>query len=115
MPIKISRSAATTVTFSTPQEIIINHADDSIRLGDGTNLLSSTTVGAKVGLDVSVVRDPTTVAFTKPYDAITAAFPSATQEVYSSRVGGISGTVQEVITVNYVDATKEDITDISRV
>ena len=40
MPIKISRSSVTTVQFSTPQEIIISHLDDSIKIGDGTDFLS---------------------------------------------------------------------------
>ena len=40
-----------------PTEVIISHLDDSIRLGDGTNFLSSTTVGGKIGLDVSIIND----------------------------------------------------------
>ena len=52
--------------------------------------------------------------FTKPYDAITATYPSATQEVYQTRIGGIAGTVQETVTVNYVDATKEQILNVAR-
>jgi hypothetical protein len=35
-------------------EIIIDHADDSIRLGDGTDLVTTTTVGSNVGLDVYI-------------------------------------------------------------
>lgn len=42
MPIRISRASATTVKFSTPQEIIIDHANDSIKLGDGTTLVGVT-------------------------------------------------------------------------
>lgn len=53
--------------------------------------------------------------FTKPFDAITATYPSPTQEVYSSRIGGISGTIQEVATVNYTDATKEFLLNAFRV
>lgn len=52
--------------------------------------------------------------FTIPYDAITATYPSATQEVYQSRVGGIAGVVQETVTVNYTDATKEFILNLAR-
>lgn len=40
MPIKISRSSATTVQFSTPQEIVISHLDDSIKIGDGVDFLA---------------------------------------------------------------------------
>lgn len=33
---------------------IISHTSDSIKLGDGTNLITSTTIGPKQGLDVNV-------------------------------------------------------------
>lgn len=52
--------------------------------------------------------------FTKPFDAITALYPSDTQEIYESRVGGISGTVQETVTINYTDTTKSYITNVAR-
>lgn len=57
MPIRISRAAAANVKFSTPQEIVISHTDDSIRLGDGTSLITATTIGPDVGLDVNVIND----------------------------------------------------------
>lgn len=38
-------------------EVIITHTDDSIRLGDGTNFFTSTVVGPKTGLDVSVINE----------------------------------------------------------
>lgn len=44
--------------------------------------------------------------FTLPFDAITATYPSSTSEVYQSRVGGIGGSVQQTLTLNYVDSTK---------
>lgn len=37
------------------EAITISAATDSIRLGDGTNLTTTTTVGSKVGLDVNVI------------------------------------------------------------
>lgn len=52
--------------------------------------------------------------FTKPFDAITATYPSPTQEVYQSRVGGIAGVVQETLTINYVDAAKDLIVNVAR-
>lgn len=36
-------------------EVVISHLDDSIRIGDGANLVTATTVGSDVGLDVNVV------------------------------------------------------------
>lgn len=38
-------------------DINISHVDDSIRLGDGTKLVTATTVGSNVGLDVNVLND----------------------------------------------------------
>ena len=42
-----------------PVEVIIDHTSDSIRLGDGTSLVTTTVDGSKVGLDVNVVNSPT--------------------------------------------------------
>lgn len=42
-----------------PIEVIIDHTTDSIRLGDGTSLVTTTTEGSKVGLDVNIVNAPT--------------------------------------------------------
>jgi hypothetical protein len=36
-------------------EVSISHVDDSIRLGDGTTLFTSTSSGGKTGLDVSLI------------------------------------------------------------
>lgn len=57
MPIIANNSEATTVSFSTPQEIVIDHADDSIKLGDGVDLVTTTTQGGDVGLDVNVLNE----------------------------------------------------------
>lgn len=38
--------------------VVISHADDSIRIGDGTNLITSTLVTGKQGLDVNVIAAP---------------------------------------------------------
>lgn len=52
--------------------------------------------------------------FTTPFDSITATYPSSTQEVYKSRIGGIGGTVQETVTINYTDASKNLILNLAR-
>jgi hypothetical protein len=36
-------------------EVIVDHTNDSIRLGDGTDFLTSTTVGSDIGLDVNII------------------------------------------------------------
>lgn len=37
-------------------EVVINQADDSIRIGDGTDLVTTTTIGPKVGLDTNIIN-----------------------------------------------------------
>ena len=44
-------------------EIVIDHASDSIRIGDGTNLVTTTQAGAKVGLDTVQLNDLIPSAF----------------------------------------------------
>lgn len=39
MSIIASKGNSANVTFTNPQEIVISHADDSIKVGDGTDLL----------------------------------------------------------------------------
>jgi hypothetical protein len=45
-------------------EVLITHTEDSIRLGDGTNFITSTTVGPKVGLDVNVINSSLPISAT---------------------------------------------------
>lgn len=52
--------------------------------------------------------------WTLPKDTVTASYPSDTVEVYSSRIGGVSGSVQEVVTVTYTDNTKEALASVVR-
>lgn len=61
MGVIVSRASAATVSFATPQEIVINHADDSIRLGDGTRLTTVTAAGA-LKTDSSAVNQPVSAA-----------------------------------------------------
>lgn len=65
--------------------------------------------------DIAIKVDDTKVTlFTKPYDAITAEYPTSTQEVYKSRLGGIVGIVVETVVVNYTDSTKNSILNAFR-
>lgn len=43
------------------------------------------------------------------YDAVSVTYPSATQEVYLFKTGGLSGTLVSTVTVNYTDATKANL------
>lgn len=58
-----------------------------------------------------IVSARTVQFFTLPFDAITASYPSATQEVYETRTGGIGGSVVQTLTVNYTDASKNVLQD----
>ena len=37
-------------------EVIIDHTEDSIRLGNGVDFITSTTIGGKIGYDVNVIN-----------------------------------------------------------
>lgn len=87
-------------------DLEIHYQDDSIAIGDpaSDNILAINTDGSL----------KTVQLFTLPFDAITATYPSTTQEVYKSRVGGIGGTVQQTLTINYTDATKVLLLNVAR-
>ena len=87
-------------------DLEIHYQDDSIAIGDpaSDNILA-------INDDGSV---KTVQIFTLPFDAITATYPSPTQEIYQSRVGGIGGTVQQTVTINYVDSSKALILNVAR-
>lgn len=50
------RTDAATVLDGGDLDVSILHTEDSIRLGDGTNFLTSTTIGSDVGLDVNIIN-----------------------------------------------------------
>lgn len=43
------------ITLGGELEVAIDHTTDSIRLGDGTSLITATTIGPKTGLDVNII------------------------------------------------------------
>lgn len=113
LPTQLSDGSINIGTVNAEIEVQLSHVDndpnfgdvhDSVRVGDGINVLA-------VNNDGSI---KTVKMFTKPYDTVTATYPSATQEVYKSRVGGVGGVVQETITVDYTDFTKNLILNAVR-
>lgn len=52
--------------------------------------------------------------YTLDYDTVTVAYPDAVTEVYSTRIGGAGGSVQEVVTIIYVDSDKEQLVSVVR-
>lgn len=59
---RIRVDAAVSMTVG-DQEVVITHEDDSIRLGDGVDLVTTTTVGPDVGLDVNILGGTLTGEF----------------------------------------------------
>jgi hypothetical protein len=47
------------------------------------------------------------------FDYYDVAYPTTTQEVYTYKVGGGSGTTVGTVTINYTDATKQHVTNAS--
>jgi hypothetical protein len=45
------------------------------------------------------------------FDYYSVAYPSATQEVYTYKRGGASGTIVGTITINYTDGTKQYVSN----
>lgn len=85
--------------------IQVDAADgDNVAISDGTNTLDINTDGSIKTIQI----------FTLPFDAISATYPSTTQEVYQSRVGGISGAIQQTVTINYTDSSKNYILNVAR-
>lgn len=56
MSIIASKGNSANVTFTNPQEIIISHTDDSIKIGDGTDLLA---INADGSINANVAVDHT--------------------------------------------------------
>lgn len=61
---RIRVDAQVTATMSGSQEVVISQYDDSIAIGDGSNLFTGTDVNAKHGLDVNVIGGVVSGEFT---------------------------------------------------
>lgn len=90
-------------------EVIISQADDSIKIGDGTNLITSTNINGKQGLDVTVTNPGALV--TVPFDSIYPSYPNATTEIYVYKQ---SASTVATVTVTYIDSTKNNLISIVR-
>lgn len=87
MAIRVSRASAATVSFTTPQEIVINHVDDSIKVGDGTDLLA-------VNSDGSI-----NVGITGTVSLPTGAATAAKQDTGNASLSSIDGKIPSSLTV----------------
>lgn len=52
---------------------------------------------------------------TDAFDYIGVAYPNATTETYTYKSGGFGGTTVAVVTVVYVDSTKEELSSVTKV
>lgn len=51
---------------------------------------------------------------TESYDTVTVTYPSADTEVYTFRVGGLTGPTVAIVTVTYTDSGKQDLESVER-
>lgn len=100
--IDVDLDALTPPTRPDPDNVLIAGSEDGTKTGV-KHAIRSTDNGTIQTIQI----------FKKHFDAITATYPSPTQEIYQSKVGGIAGTVQETVTVNYTDATKNFILNVA--
>lgn len=86
----------TTATIIAPPnfDVDITHTEDSVRLGDGVNFITSTTVGTQTALDVNPLSTGTTLNvfnLSMPLNTVTYTFniPIGTKRInLKSRLGG---------------------------
>jgi hypothetical protein len=71
------------------------------------------TPGNPMTVDAEVIVDNLQL-FNKPYDTGATTYPSSTQEVYTTYVGGLTGTPVQQVTINYTDATKNNLLNWQR-
>lgn len=88
--------------------ITISAADDSIKIGDGTDFLAVNTDGS---LNVLVQNAGIPVK----YDYFVATYPNDTTEIFTYKTGGSSGTIVSTVTIVYTDNTKQNISTFTRV
>lgn len=81
MSIQANKTSATTVTFASPQEIVVSHLDDSIKIGDGTDLLAINADGSlnvnlsPQGTSINVFSEVSSVSISSTTDILTYTVP----------------------------------------
>lgn len=75
-------------------EVDLSHVDDSVALGDGTDLFTSTTVGADIGLDVNLINASIEVTATDlDIRDLTAATDSVQSNLFDGAGTAITSTL----------------------
>lgn len=99
------RTTATAVITGGTIEVIISDTTDSIKIGDGTgDYLEVNDDGS-----INTVNVSSLVPF--KFDGIYPSYPTAIQEIYVYKQGA---TTVATVTVNYVDASKNQIVSVVR-
>lgn len=110
--------AAKIVDGTTPAQQLSVDSTGKIaaKASDGAgNALTSTLESGRRAMDVSLVPSSKSVQlFDQPYDSIAVTYPNATTEVYTTYLGGLSGAQVQVVTVSYVDASKNELLSVVR-
>jgi hypothetical protein len=91
------------VVIANAMEVAISDRDDSIRLGDGTNLTQVNPDGS-LKVSTGLVKDS--------YDYFSGSHTDTTS-TYVYRRGGISGTVVATVQIVYADSNKDEIVSLS--
>lgn len=112
-PITDANPLAVSVKDGVNVEVDLDHADDSVAIGDGTNLVTVTQNGADYGLDVNLINSSIAVTATD-LDIRDLAFATDSVDVSGSSVS-ISGDVNVTQGTSpwVVSATDLDIRDLS--
>ena len=90
-------------------DLEIHYQDDSIAIGDPTTDTIMT-----VNPDGSTNVRMSNTLITEPFDYISVGYPSSTVETYTYKMGGAGGSLIGVVTVSYVDATKNQLLSVAK-
>lgn len=108
----VTQTLRTSATALVPPglEVEIDAAGgDNIAIKDVTGTNSMT-----VNADGTTETRRVNALITKPFDHITAGYPSSIVETYLYRIGGAGGTIVGLVTVTYTDATKSLIATVAK-
>lgn len=88
-------------------EVVITHLDDSIKLGNGSDLLTSTYIGPKIGLDTNIINLtlplPTGASTEAKQDSEIAVVTNINSKLNTLGQKLMSGSVPVVIASNQMD------------
>lgn len=91
------------VVVANAMEVVISDSDDSIRLGDGTNLTQVNPDGS-LKVSAGLVKDA--------YDYFSGSH-TGTTSTYTYKMGGASGTTVAVVTIVYTNSDKDEILSLT--